>query len=103
MCGHIWSHIMRARTGEENEAYGLLESEGEIDSVNKSQVFLKSSLHSVKIRTENVQRQLYRAYFLKQMEAIVFIILQIFLAMHKVCLKISKLGNITPPGNISQL
>ena len=109
MGGHIWSEIMRARGGEENEAYGLVESEGEIESVNKSflylvtQVFLKSSLHSVKIGTENVQGQLYRAYFLRQMEAIVFIILQIFLGMHKICLKISNLGNITPPGNISQL
>ena len=61
MCGHIWSEIMRARVGEENEAYGRLESEEEIDSVNKSflylvtQVFLKSSLHLVKIVTENVQ------------------------------------------------
>ena len=69
MCGHIWSEIMTARGGEENEAYGPLESEGEIDSVNKSflylvtQVFLQSSLHSVKIGTENVQGQLYRAYF----------------------------------------
>ena len=69
MCGHIWSEIMRARGGEENEAYRPLESEGEIDSVNKSflylveQVFLKSSLHLVKIGKENVQGQLYRAYF----------------------------------------
>ena len=31
MCGPIWSEIMRARGGEENEAYGPLESEGEID------------------------------------------------------------------------
>ena len=50
--GHVWPHMvkMRARGGEEIEAYGPLESEGEIDSVNQSflylvmQVFLKSSL-----------------------------------------------------------
>ena len=63
-----------------------------IQSINHSLFgnagFLKSSLHSVKIGTENVQGQLYRAYFSSQMEAIVFIILQIFLAMHKICLKI---------------
>ena len=69
MYGDIRSEIMRARGGEGNEAYGPLESEGEIDSVSKSflylimQVFLKSSLHLVKIGTENVQGQLYRAYF----------------------------------------
>ena len=63
MYGHIWSEIMRARGGEENEVYGPLESEGEIDPVTKlflhsvMQVFLKSSLHSVKIGTENVQGQ----------------------------------------------
>ena len=73
-----------------------------IQSINNT-FFFKSSLHSVKIGTENVQGQLYRAYFLRQMEAIVFIILHIFLAMQKICLKISKLGDITPPGNISQL
>ena len=69
MCGHIWSEFLRPREGEENEAYGPLESEGEIDSVNKSflylvtQVFLKSILHLVKIGTEKVQGQLYQAYF----------------------------------------
>ena len=69
--GYVWPHMvrMRARGGGENEGYGPLESQGEIDSVNQSflylvmQVFLKSSLHSVKIGTENVQGQLYRAYF----------------------------------------
>ena len=40
MCGHIWSEIMRARGGEENEAYEPLESEGEIVSVNKSFLYL---------------------------------------------------------------
>ena len=68
---YVWPHMvrMRARGGEENEAYGPLESEGEIDSVNKSflylvmQAFLKGSLHSVKVETVNVQGQLYRAYF----------------------------------------
>ena len=51
---------MTVRGGEENEAYGPLESEGEIDSVNQSflylvmQVFLKISLHLVEIGTENV-------------------------------------------------
>ena len=60
---------MRVRGGEENEACGPLQSEGEIDSVNQSflylvmQVFLKSSLHSVKTGTENVQGKLHRAYF----------------------------------------
>ena len=38
-----------------------------IQSINHSllvmQVFLKSSLHLVKIGTENVQGQLYQAYF----------------------------------------
>ena len=54
---------MRARGGEKNEVYGPLESEGEIDPVNKPflylvmQVFFKSSLRSVKIGTENVQGQ----------------------------------------------
>ena len=69
--GYVWPHMvrMRARGGEENEAYEPLESEGEIDSVSQSflylvmQGFLKSSIHSVKIGTENVQGQLYRAYF----------------------------------------
>ena len=52
---------MRVRGGEENEAYGPLEFEGDIDSVNQSflylvmQIFLKCSLHSVKIKTETVQ------------------------------------------------
>ena len=40
MFGHIWSEIMRPRGGEENEAYGPLESEGEIESVNKSFLYL---------------------------------------------------------------
>ena len=31
---------MRARGGEENEAYGPLESEGEIDSVSQSFLYL---------------------------------------------------------------
>ena len=69
--GYVLPHMvrMRVRGGEENEAYGPLESEGEIDSVNQSffylvmQGFFTSSLHSVKIGTENVQGQLYRAYF----------------------------------------
>ena len=68
---YVWPHLVRirARGEEENEAYGPLESEGEIDSVNQlflyleMQVFLKSSLYSVRIGTENVQGQLYRAYF----------------------------------------
>ena len=38
--GHIWSEIMRVRGGEENEAYGPLESEGEIDSVNQSFLYM---------------------------------------------------------------
>ena len=34
-CVHVWPHMVRIRAGgEENEAYGPLESEGEIDSVN---------------------------------------------------------------------
>ena len=41
MCGHTWSEIMRPRGGEENEAYGPLESEGGIDSVNKSFLYLE--------------------------------------------------------------
>ena len=40
MCGHIWSEIMRTRGGEENDAYGPPESEGEIDSLNKSFLYL---------------------------------------------------------------
>ena len=60
---------MRVRGGEDNEADGPLESEGEVDSVNQSflylvmRVFLQSGLHSIKIRTENVQGQLHRTYF----------------------------------------
>ena len=40
--GYIWPHIvrMRARGGEENEAFGSLKSEGEIDSVNQSFIYL---------------------------------------------------------------
>ena len=40
MYGHIWSEIMRVRGVEENEAYGPLESEGDIDSVNRSFLYL---------------------------------------------------------------
>ena len=53
--GYVWPHMvrMRARGGEENEAYGPLEFEGEIDSVNQSFLylvnagFMKGSLHLV--------------------------------------------------------
>ena len=40
--GYVWPHMvrMRVRGGEENEGYGLLESEGEIDSVDQSFLYL---------------------------------------------------------------
>ena len=40
--GYVWPHMvrMRVRGGEEKEAYGPLESEGEIESVNQSFLYL---------------------------------------------------------------
>ena len=40
--GYVWPHMVgiRVRGGEENKAYGPLESEGEIDPVNQSFIYL---------------------------------------------------------------
>ena len=43
--GHVWPDMIRMRasllrTPEENETYGLPESEGEVDSVNQSFLYL---------------------------------------------------------------
>ena len=40
--GYVWPHMvrMRVRGGEENEAYGPLEFEGETDSVNQTFPYL---------------------------------------------------------------